>query len=224
MNTIFDVRELCKVNNLWQAHSEGENGFKKHIIQNLSFKISSGEFVLFYGKNSSGKSALFKMLIAEEQPDSGHIFYMDKDISKFSRKELKEYRKNLGLVFQDLKLIDRKSVKDNVAIIPFSHGVEPQEVWKRTYGILKNMNLLEYQKCYPADLSAGTRQRLAIARALVNDPPVIIADEPTSSVDTEMEKESFEIFSRRNDTGKTVIVFTSKKNIADSLETRIIEI
>lgn len=191
-------------------------------LHDISFSVDPGEFFFLIGPSGAGKSTVLRLLIRQERPTSGTIIFDDVDITGIPRNMLSIYRQQLGIVFQDLKLIQSKNVLDNVKFALEILNKPRKEIDETTDYLLDMVGLTNRAMLYPEDLSGGERQRVAIARALANDPKLFIADEPTGNLDPETAFEILEILKAINKTGTTVMVVTHDKNIVDSMQTRVI--
>jgi cell division transport system ATP-binding protein len=180
---------------------------KNEIISNVSFKVEKGEFVFLVGPSGAGKSTLLKMLYKAEKPTSGKIKLFDKDVGKFRRTKL---RRNTGIVFQDFEtsLLKNKTVFENVAYVLESQGKNPFKVKKMTLEALEKLGILEKKNNYPYELSGGEKQRVTIARAIVNKPEILICDEPTGNLDQENAEIVMGYLNQLNDEGATIVMTT----------------
>ncbi len=191
-------------------------------LEDVNLSIGANEFVSIVGSSGAGKSSLIRLLIAEERPTEGKIFVNDRDISHLSQKQIPFYRRKIGVIFQDFKLLDQKSVGENVAFAMEASGMSGQEIKKSVPKILKMVGLLEKQTAFPRQLSGGEIQRVAIARALVHQPKLLIADEPTGNLDPVNAWEIIQLLLKINQFGTTVILATHNKEIVDALQKRVI--
>ena len=191
-------------------------------LNNISLDIDAGEFVFIVGASGSGKSTLMKLLMREEIATFGEIFVDGKDVVKMKRKEVPYLRRSLGVIFQDYRLLEDKTVYENVA---FAMQVieAPRRLMQRTVNaVLDIVGLSDKRKHFPDQLSGGEQQRVAIARAIVNDPKIVIADEPTGNLDPVTSWDIMDIFKRINATGTTIVMATHDKNIVDRMRKRVI--
>ena len=191
-------------------------------LNNISLDIEAGEFVFIVGASGSGKSTLMKLLMREEIATSGEIIVDGKDVVKMKRKEVPYLRRSLGVIFQDYRLLEDKTVYENVA---FAMQVieAPRRLMQRTVNaVLDIVGLSDKRKHFPDQLSGGEQQRVAIARAIVNDPKIVIADEPTGNLDPMTSRDIMDIFKRINATGTTIVMATHDKNIVDRMRKRVI--
>lgn len=191
-------------------------------IDGLSFKIQQGEFVFLMGSSGSGKSTLIKLLMKEEKATSGKILVNGKDLSRVRRGYIPKYRRNIGVVFQDFRLLDKKTVFDNVAFAMEITGASREDITKQVHLALSLVGLMKKAKDFPGHLSGGEQQRVALARAIVNAPRLIIADEPTGNLDPNNSKEIMKLLKEINKKGITVIIATHEHDLANSMGKRVI--
>ena len=195
-----------------------------HALSNVNIKIEDGEFVFVVGSSGAGKSTFLKLIMHEEKPTEGEIIFNDYNSSTLKKKNVPYYRREMGIVFQDFRLIPKMSVYDNVAFAMRVIGAKEKEIRKRVPYILQLVGLSQKARAYPNELSGGEQQRVAIARALVNNPKVIIADEPTGNVDPEMSHEIVGLLTKINNAGTTVIMVTHEHDLVRSFQRRVIVI
>ena len=191
-------------------------------LENVSLDIERGEFVFLVGTSGSGKSTLMKLLMREELATSGEIFVDGKNVVKLRRKEVPYLRRALGVIFQDFRLLEDRTVYENVAFAMQVIEAPKQLMKKSVSAVLDIVGLSDKQKHFPSQLSGGERQRVAIARAIVNDPRIVIADEPTGNLDPETSWDIMDIFQRINATGTTIMMATHDKEIVDKMHRRVI--
>ena len=191
-------------------------------LQGVDLSIGVNEFVSIVGSSGAGKSTLIRLLIAEERPTEGKIFVNDRDISHLSNKQVPFYRRKIGVVFQDFKLLEHKTVSENVAFAMEVSGMRSIDIKKSVPKILKMVGLLDKDKNFPRQLSGGEIQRTAIARALVHQPKLLIADEPTGNLDPVNAWEIIQLLLKINQFGTTVILATHNKEIVDALRKRVV--
>lgn len=204
-----------------------ENVTKKYkvgarAIQDLSITIQDGEFVFIMGKSGAGKSTLLRLLMKEIEPDSGEITVNDFILSKMPKSYIPRYRRNIGMVFQDFRLLKDLNVYDNIAFAQRAIGKPVHEIREAVPEVLKMVGLSSKYKSFPHELSGGERQRVAIARAIVNKPSILLADEPTGNLDEAMATDIMKLLDDINKSGTTVVVITHSKEIAESMHKRII--
>jgi cell division transport system ATP-binding protein len=191
-------------------------------LENVSFEIKPNEFVSIAGRSGAGKTTLLKLLLVEEKPTSGQIFFDDKDLSKIKSSQLPQLRRKIGAVFQDYKLLPSKTAYENIAYVMEVIGASDEEIKRDVPQVLEIVGLEEKGQNFPAELSAGERQRVAIARALVHRPEVILADEPTGNLDPYNTLDIIRLLLKIHQLGTTVILATHNKEIINSLGKRVI--
>ena len=184
-----------------------------YALRELSLRIDKGEFVFLTGPSGAGKSTLLRLLLRQEVPSDGRLVVGQRDLSKLSLRQVQAYRRSLGFVFQDFKLLPNKTVLDNVAFVPRVLGMASAQQQRRTFQVLKWVGLQHRMNAYPMELSGGEQQRIAIARALVNDPVIILADEPTGNLDPDLSLEIMNLFREINARGTTVLVATHDREL-----------
>lgn len=195
-----------------------------YALKNVSLEIHSGEFVFIVGASGAGKSTLMKLLYSEEKPTSGIISIGGLNIANISNEKIPNLRRCMGIVFQDYKLLQNQTVYDNVAYVIRTMGISSKEIDARVNGALKIVGLHEKMKAKPTELSGGEQQRVGIARAIVNGPPLLIADEPTGNLDPETAWDIMTLLNDINMRGTTVVVATHAKDIVDKMKKRVIQI
>lgn len=199
-------------------------GSGTHALNNASLNIEKGEFVFIVGASGAGKSTFLKLIMHEETPTRGTIIVNGTNVSKLKRKKVPYLRRNMGIVFQDFRLIDKMTVYDNVAFAMRAIGARPSAVRKRVPYILELVGLSHKAQNRPSELSGGEQQRVSLARALVNNPSIIIADEPTGNIDPEMSYEIIGLLSEINAQGTTILVVTHEHDLVRRFNKRVIEI
>ncbi len=195
-----------------------------HALKGVDLRVDDGEFVFIVGPSGSGKSTLSKLLTAELRPSSGKVMVNGMNTSKLKPRDVPKLRRTLGVVFQDFRLIERKSVYENVAFAMRIAGKSPKEIKRRVSYVLDLVGILHKARRKPTELSGGEQQRVSIARALVNNPQTIIADEPTGNLDPDRSLEIMTLLERINDLGTTVIVVTHEKELVDQFDKRVVAI
>ncbi len=203
---------------------EMEYGNGTEAIRGLSMDVEDGEFVFLVGPSGSGKSTLTKLLTGEVTPSAGRIMVNGFAVSSITDKKLPLMRRTLGVIFQDFRLIEKKTVYDNLAFVMRAVGASGRDIRHRIPYVLKLVGLEDKANRFPNELSGGEQQRVAIARALVNNPDTIIADEPTGNLDPERSWELMELLVRINELGTTVLVVTHEKDLVNQFSKRVVTI
>jgi cell division transport system ATP-binding protein len=198
--------------------------YGNHIAMNhVSLKLFKGEFLSVVGPSGAGKSTMIKCLTLQERPDSGRIMVAGRDITTLRAKDLPYYRRKVGIVFQDFKLLLGKTVHENVAFaLEVSSGISSREIRDRVHLMLETVGMQAKKDNFPHELSGGEQQRVAIARALVHDPKILIADEPTGNLDPVNTWEIIELLYKINKSGTMVILATHDREIVDALKKRVV--
>ena len=182
-------------------------------LRDLSLTIAKGEFVFLAGPSGAGKSTFLRLLLLQERPSDGEIFVNGDSLNELSRREIQEYRRGIGFVFQDFKLIPTRTVFENISFVPRVLGAPSAQQRRRTFQVLKWVGLQHRMSAYPLDLSGGEQQRVAIARALVSDPVLLLADEPTGNLDPDLSLEIMNLLREINAGGTTVLVATHDREL-----------
>ncbi len=196
---------------------------KKTIaLDRVSFKIQPGEFVSIVGLSGAGKSTVIKLLIGEEKPTKGHIFFGNYEVNKLKAKDLPKFRRHIGVIFQDFRLLSNKTVFENVAFALEVAGRPQKEINELVPEVLDLVGLKDKMFNFPAELSGGEKQRVAIARAMINRPEVLVADEPTGNLDPFNTWEVIKLLLKINELGSTLILATHSKEIVNTLGRRVI--
>lgn len=193
-------------------------------VHDATFSIDKGEFAFLVGSSGSGKSTLIKLILKEEEANSGNIIINGKDITYLKPKRVPYLRRSMGVVFQDFRLLPDKTVYENVAFAMYIVKSTPKHIRRRVPDVLAQVGLTEKAKMYPNELSGGEQQRVALARALVNNPSMIIADEPTGNLDPDTAWDIMNLLNEINARGTTVVMATHAKDIVDKMKKRVIEI
>ena len=191
-------------------------------LDDVSFEIKENEFVSIVGRSGAGKTTLLKLILAEEKPTQGRIFFGSQDLSEIESEDLPQLRRKIGAVFQDYKLLPSKTAYENIAYIMEVIGVSDLEISRDVSQVLEIVGLTEKANNFPAELSAGERQRVAIARALIHRPAVILADEPTGNLDPYNTLEIIRLLLKINELGTTVVLATHNRETVNSIEKRVI--
>ena len=200
------------------------NNSKNLALDDVSLSIERGEFVFVVGPSGAGKSTMLKLILREDVPTSGKVLVDGKDIGKLRRSQVPYFRRGIGVVFQDFRLIPQMNVYNNVAFALRVTNVSAREIKKRVPYVLDLVGLLSKAKSMPEHLSGGEQQRVALARALVNNPPLIIADEPTGNVDPAMSCEIVELLTDINKCGTTIMMVTHEHNLVSQFKHRTVVI
>ncbi len=191
-------------------------------LDDITLSVAPGEFVSVVGHSGAGKTTLLKMLLAEDRPTEGSVFYQSADIHGLPKADLNMYRRKLGMVFQDFRLLPHKTAYENIAFAMEAAGRDDEEIEADVPHVLELVDLSDKMMSFPSELSGGEKQRVAIARAIVNQPDVIIADEPTGNLDPINTYEIVQILKKVNDLGTTIFLTTHNKGVIDSLGKRVI--
>jgi cell division transport system ATP-binding protein len=193
---------------------------KSAVLQDLTLDIQKGEFVFLTGKSGAGKTTLMKMIFCEEFPTEGQIVIDGRNISRLRPVQIAQLRRTIGVVFQDFKLINTRTVFDNVALALQVMGVPYFEVRRKVTSILRMVGLEQHIQSYPRELSGGEQQRVAIARALVNDPKILLADEPTGNLDPALSLEIIDLFQNIHIRGTTILMATHERSLVERVRGR----
>jgi cell division transport system ATP-binding protein len=193
-------------------------------LDDVSFDVDEGEFVFLTGPSGAGKTTILRLIMREMHPDSGEIFLQDEDITKLKNKDIPLLRQQIGVVFQDFKILPEQTLRENVEIALAVIGL-PQKEWReRVNHVLDLVGLVDRSELFPAQLSGGELQRVSLARALVVNPKVVLADEPTGNLDWETADKIVDLFEKINKEGKTIVMATHHKLIVDKLKKRTIDL
>ncbi len=200
--------------------------YQKDIIalDRINLRIDDGEFVFLIGPSGAGKSTLTKLILREEDVTEGEIYFNDTEISALGARRIPNLRRHFGVVFQDFRLLEDRDVFSNVAYALEIHGVPRKEIQNRVVDSLTRVGLLDKRKQFPHQLSGGEQQRISIARALINNPDVLIADEPTGNLDAATAEEVMKLLEEINETGTTIIMATHAKEIVNRMKRRVLEL
>lgn len=204
------------------VHKTYDNGIK--ALKDVSIQIEKGEFVFIVGASGAGKSTFLKLMMREEIPSAGEVIVNNYKLSKLKRREIPYLRRTMGIVFQDFRLINNMTIFDNVAFAMRVTGASYHDIRKRVPYILGLVGLQNKARSYPTELSGGEQQRVGLARALVNNPSIIIADEPTGNIDPELSYEIVELLTEINRRGTTVLMVTHERDLVRMFHHRVIEI
>lgn len=203
-------------NNVSKAYKDGL------ALDDVTFTVVAGEFVSIVGHSGAGKTTLTKMILADENPTNGTVFFESINIHKLKNKDLTKLRRRIGIVFQDFKLLSNKTAYENIAFAMEAVGKTDEEIASDVPHVLQLVDLSHRVYHFPSQLSGGEQQRLAIARAIINQPELIIADEPTGNLDPINTHEIVQILKKINDLGTTVILTTHNRGVIDSIGKRVI--
>jgi len=193
-------------------------------LNDLSFELKLSEMVFLTGHSGAGKSTLLKLLMLMEKPTSGQLLVDGKNINRIHGSQVPYYRRNIGVVFQNHQLLFDRSVFDNVALPLLVSGFQPREIGRRVRAALDKVGLLDKEKMNPIILSGGEQQRLGIARAVVHKPPILLADEPTGNLDTELSAEIMNLFQKFCEVGVTVLIATHDRGLVSSMGLRVLKL
>lgn len=193
-------------------------------LKSVSLKIEPHEFVTIVGHSGAGKTTLIKMLLAEDFPTSGSVFFESSDIHNLKKSEISKLRRRIGTIFQDFRLLPNKTVFENIAFAMEAAGRTDEEITEDVPYVLELVDLVQKAYNFPKELSGGEKQRVAIARAIVNRPDVIVADEPTGNLDPMNTYDIVQIFKKINDLGTTVLLTTHNKGVVEEIGMRVVTI
>jgi len=210
---------LIKIDNVTKIYENGAIGVKE-----MNLEIEQGEFVFVVGTSGSGKSTFMRMLLKEVDPTTGNIYVDGQDITALKRREIPLFRRKIGVVFQDFRLLPSKTVYENVAFAMQVVEASPKAIRRTVPQVLSMVGLHKKAKAYPNQLSGGEQQRVALARAIINKPPILLADEPTGNLDPDTAWEIMELLEDINMRGTTLVVATHAKDIVDKMQKRVVTI
>ena len=216
---IIEENGIIFLDNVSKSYSSGSPA-----LNGVSLSIGRGEFVFIVGDSGSGKSTLIKLLLRELTSTSGSVYVMGNDLAKLKHRQIPRFRRNLGVVFQDFRLLNDRNVYENVAFAMYIVKATPRHIRRQVPMVLSLVGLSGKAKMYPNELSGGEQQRVALARALVNNPSMIIADEPTGNLDPDTAWDIMNLLNEINLRGTTVVVATHAKDIVDQMRKRVIHI
>ncbi len=191
-------------------------------LVDVNLEIAKGEFVFVSGSSGAGKTTLLKLLFAMEMPDRGQILINGRNVARIRPSQIPYLRRTIGFIFQDFRLLAEKTVLENVALPMRILGAPPRVIGRRVHDVLRLVGLEQKKEARPSHLSGGEQQRVCIARALVNSPPILLADEPTGNLDTDLALEIFELLKQINGKGATVVVATHDRQIVRTIQKRAI--
>ncbi|MCD6270355.1 ATP-binding cassette domain-containing protein [bacterium] len=213
---------MIKFENVSKIYYSNSNKEPIVALKDVSFNVEKGEFLSIIGKSGAGKTTLINLLIGEDKPTSGNLFFEGESVPEMNRHQLQQLRRKIGIVHQDLRLLNLKTVKENLEYIMQIIGAKPDEIERDVSQVLEIVGLWERQSNFPHQLSGGEKQRLAIARALIHRPKLLVADEPTGNLDPYNTFEIVDIFRKVHQLGTTIILSTHNKDVVDSLKKRVI--
>jgi len=215
----YSNRPVIRFQHVWKTYPNGTDA-----LRNICLEVSEGDFVFLVGASGAGKSSLVRLLIREEKPTRGRLMVHGQELRSLRRRHLPHFRRKVGLVFQDFKLLPRMTVHENVAFALQALGESRQVIAHNVGAALQTVGLAERERSYPSELSGGEQQRVAIARALVHRPRLFVADEPTGNLDPVTAWEIIQIFMRINAAGVTVVMATHNREIVDRMRRRVVAI
>ena len=193
---------------------------EKPILDNLNFSVKEGEFVSIVGPSGAGKTTILRLILGDEYPTAGDVFFRSVNVHNLKDVDLPKYRRQIGTVFQDFKLFEDKTVYENLALIMELDGYDKDEIEEAITETLSIVGLEGYEDRFPSQLSGGEKQRIAFARAIVHNPHMVIADEPTAWLDDDNAQNILDVLKRINDAGVTVIMTTHKKHLVDGMKSK----
>ena len=214
---VYSPRSVIEAHHLTKDYRPGT-----HALKDVSFEVAKGEFVFLTGPSGAGKSTLLRLLLRADVPSSGDLVVNGRNLARLSGPQVQAYRRSVGFVFQDFKLIPRKTVYDNIALVPRLMGASEHQLRRRATQALAEVGLAERVDAFPLELSGGEQQRVAIARALVSDPLIFLADEPTGNLDPVLSLEVMTLFRSINARGTTVLIATHDRALIRHLGKRVI--
>ncbi|EIC19695.1 cell division ATP-binding protein FtsE [Thiorhodovibrio frisius] len=210
---------MIRFERVWKRFPE-----RGDALKDLSFELASGEMAFLTGHSGAGKSTLLRLIGLMDRPSRGQILVNRMNISELPARKLPYYRRQIGMIFQDHRLLQNRTVFDNVALPLIVSGMTRKEIGKRVRAALDQVGLLRFERALPITLSGGEQQRVGIARAVVARPPVILADEPTGNLDPDLSREIFGLFERFHDVGVTLLIATHNIDIVSFMQHRIIRL
>ena len=218
-NLIYEVHSVIRLIDIQKSYDNGTKALK-----GVNMRIDDGEFVFLVGPSGSGKSTILKLITAEIAPSGGRLMVNGYNLNNITPRQVPFMRRTLGVVFQDFRLIEKKTVRENLIFAMQAVGASPREIRKRVAYVLDLVGLLEKGDQRPDQLSGGEQQRVAIARALVNNPQMIVADEPTGNLDPMRSLEIMMLLERINELGTTVLVVTHERELVNRFSKRVVAI
>lgn len=209
---------------LEHVSKEYDGTTESHALTDVSFSVKKGEFVFIVGPSGSGKSTMIRLMMKEISPTEGRIYVAGKDLAKLRKRQVCKYRRSIGIVFQDFRLLQDRNVYENVAFAQQVVGAPKRRIPKEVSKMLNLVGLSGKYKNRPTELSGGEQQRVALARALVNNPMILLADEPTGNLDPQNSWEIMNLLEEINRRGTTVVVVTHNREIVDRMQKRVISV
>ncbi len=197
---------------------------KINALKDVSFEVEKGEFVFLMGPSGAGKTTLIKLILREYSPDQGEIIFDGKNVQNLKKNEIPLHRQKIGTVFQDFKVLNERTIRENIEVALAVVGIAQEDWNTRVNNVLSLVGLTERAELFPSQISGGELQRVSLARALVVNPKLILADEPTGNLDWETSKSIVELFSAINKEGKTIVMSTHNQMIVDKFKKRVINI
>ncbi|GFR39132.1 cell division ATP-binding protein FtsE [Insulibacter thermoxylanivorax] len=210
---------MIEMQDVWKTYPDGT-----HALRGISVKVDSNEFVYVVGPSGAGKSTFMKLIYREERPTKGQIFVDNFNLAKLKRRKIPYLRRNIGVIFQDFRLLPKLTAAENVAFAMEVIEAPPKLIKRRTAEVLELVGLADKKNSYPSQLSGGEQQRVAIARAIVNNPAVIVADEPTGNLDPDTSWGIMRLLEEINYRGTTIVMATHNKEIVNTMRKRVIAI
>jgi len=210
---------VIEMQDVWKTYPDGT-----HALRGITVKVDSNEFVYVVGPSGAGKSTFMKLIYREERPTKGHIFVDSFNLAKLKKRKIPYLRRNIGVIFQDFRLLPKLTVAENVAFAMEVIEAPTKLIRRRTVEVLDLVGLKDKRSSYPSQLSGGEQQRVAIARAIVNNPAVIVADEPTGNLDPETSMGIMRLLEEINLRGTTIVMATHNRDIVNSMRKRVIAI
>jgi cell division transport system ATP-binding protein len=213
----LNSRPIISFHHVWKTYPNGTDA-----LRDVSLTVPGGDFLFLVGASGAGKSSLIRLLIREEKPSRGRLVVDTHELGRLRRRQLPHFRRKVGLVFQDFKLLPRMTVHENVAFALHALGEGRHAIADRARDALETVGLVGKERCYPRELSGGEQQRVAVARALVHRPRLFIADEPTGNLDPATSWEIMQLFLQINAAGVTVVMATHNREIVDATRRRVV--
>jgi cell division transport system ATP-binding protein len=195
---------------------------RRTALLDINLQVEKGEFVLLMGPSGAGKTTLLKLLFCAEFPEEGQILVQNRNVARLRPADVPSLRRNMGLVFQEFRLLPKKTVFENVALPLVVQGTSAMDIRRKVFDALKAVGIEHKKDQYPASLSAGEQQRVCIARAIVNGPIILLADEPTGNMDAELSREIMDLFKQINARGTTVLIATHNRQVMEQVNQRVV--